>query len=109
MDFLKDEQIKTFLQPTSLIAALEEGFRRDYIRTMVAPTRTQMLLPGGAIFLTMPCYDRSLHALGIKFVSVGEANASAGRVQADYVLLDPKTRQPSVFMQANYLTDLRTA
>src|SRR5438093_1494223 len=109
MDILTDEQVKKFLQPSSLLTTLEEGFRRDYSRTMVAPTRMQVQLPNGTTFLVMPCYDRFLNAFGVKLVSVGDATGASSRVQADYVLLDPKSRQPLLFMQANYLTNIRTA
>jgi alanine dehydrogenase len=64
-----------------------------------------MLKMDDAILLIMPCYDSALHAAGVKLVSVSE---KAG-VQAAYELLDPKTGIALVRMEANYLTDLRTA
>jgi len=58
-----------------------------------------------AILLVMPCYDSALQAAGVKLVS---ASAKAG-VQASYELLDPQTGIAIARMEANYLTDVRTA
>ena len=64
-----------------------------------------MLELDGAVLLVMPCYDRGLNAAGVKLLSV---SAKAG-VHAVYELLDPATGIPIARMEANYLTDLRTA
>jgi ornithine cyclodeaminase/alanine dehydrogenase-like protein (mu-crystallin family) len=53
----------------------------------------------------MPCYDSALGAAGVKLVSV---SANTG-VQAAYELLDPQTGMALARMEANYLTDARTA
>ncbi len=58
-----------------------------------------------AILLVMPCYDSALGVAGVKLVSV---SAKAG-VQAVYELLDPQTGIALARMEANYLTDVRTA
>jgi ornithine cyclodeaminase/alanine dehydrogenase-like protein (mu-crystallin family) len=52
----------------------------------------------------MPCYDSALNAAGVKLVSV-----SSKGVQAVYELINPATGIPAARMEANYLTDLRTA
>jgi ornithine cyclodeaminase/alanine dehydrogenase-like protein (mu-crystallin family) len=59
----------------------------------------------GALLLVMPCYDSGLNAAGVKLVSV---SAKAG-VHAIYELLDPATGISRARMEADYLTDLRTA
>jgi len=59
----------------------------------------------GALLLVMPCYDQGLNAAGVKLVSV---SAKAG-VHATYELLDPATGISIARMEADYLTDLRTA
>jgi ornithine cyclodeaminase/alanine dehydrogenase-like protein (mu-crystallin family) len=59
----------------------------------------------GAILLVMPCYDAALGASGVKLVSV---SPQAG-VQATYELRDPQTGITLARMEANYLTDVRTA
>jgi ornithine cyclodeaminase/alanine dehydrogenase-like protein (mu-crystallin family) len=68
------------------------------------PVRTVLQLDN-ALLLVMPCYDSAMPAAGVKLVSV---SAKAG-VNAVYELLDPSTGIPVARMEANYLTDLRTA
>src|SRR5262249_52786335 len=58
-----------------------------------------------AVMLLMPCYDSALDAAGVKLVTVSR---QAG-VVATYELLDPQTGTVTARMEANYLTDLRTA
>jgi ornithine cyclodeaminase len=53
----------------------------------------------------MPCYDSTLGAAGVKLVAVSRV---AG-VNASYELLDPATGVVVARIEANYLTDLRTA
>jgi ornithine cyclodeaminase len=53
----------------------------------------------------MPCYDSGLDAAGVKTVAV----SGAAGVSALYGLLDPNTGVALATMEANYLTDLRTA
>jgi len=114
---LTEDQVRSRLDPTRVIAAIESAFRDRYPSTLI-PTRTHINLTGG-VFLIMPCYDRTGHALGIKFVFVptsGTARAEpalrprlAEGIQATYTLFDPETAHPKLIIPANYLTDLRTA
>jgi ornithine cyclodeaminase/alanine dehydrogenase-like protein (mu-crystallin family) len=53
----------------------------------------------------MPCFDSELHAAGVKIVSV---SAQAG-VSATYALLDASSGKTLAVMEANCLTDQRTA
>ena len=58
----------------------------------------------------MPCYDGAGHALGMKLVVVQDnPQRPEDRIQATYMLLDPRTARPLLVVPANYLTDLRTA
>ncbi|HLQ52502.1 MAG TPA: hypothetical protein VK129_13450, partial [Terriglobales bacterium] len=58
---LTEDQVRSRLDPTRVIFAIEAAFRDRYPSTLI-PTRTHMNLTGG-IFLIMPCYDRAGHAL----------------------------------------------
>jgi ornithine cyclodeaminase/alanine dehydrogenase-like protein (mu-crystallin family) len=68
------------------------------------PVRTQLTI-GPSILLLMPCHDSGLQAAGVKIVTV---NPLSG-VNATYALLDPDSGKTLAVMEANYLTDLRTA
>ena len=96
------------LDPARVIAAIESAFRDRY-PSVVIPTRAHITLDHGT-FLTMPCYDRTGHALGMKLVMVQNTLArTEDRIQATYLLLDAETGAPKLVIPANYLTDLRTA
>jgi alanine dehydrogenase len=104
MRFLSDDQVRQSVQPDEIVAALRNAFARDFHATLQMPVRTQIEL-AGSILLLMPCFDQELHAAGVKIVSV---SAKAG-VNATYALLDAETGSVRAVMDANYLTDLRTA
>jgi alanine dehydrogenase len=87
-----------------IIQAIRAAFTRDFSATLRMPVRTAIEL-NGAVLLIMPCYDSALQAAGVKLVSVSE---KAG-INAVYELLDPATGIAVARMEANYLTDLRTA
>jgi ornithine cyclodeaminase len=112
---LTEADVRSLLDPSQLITAIESAFRDRY-PSISLPPRTHAELAHG-IFLAMSCYDGSAGTLGMKLVLVrdraqhaaGHGPLAAGRVQATYLLLDPETAQPRLSIAANYLTDLRTA
>lgn len=103
MLFLTEEQFRRAVNAEQVIAAIRKAFARDYAATLHMPVRTPLELDG-AILLIMPCYDSALNAAGVKLVSV-----SSKGVNAVYELLDPATGIAVAHLEANYLTDLRTA
>ena len=104
MQYLSEEQVRQLLKPGELIQALRAAFARDFHNTLRMPVRTHIEL-SGSLLLLMPCYDSALNAAGVKMVTVSK---TAG-VNATYTLLDPQTGEALAIMQANYLTDIRTA
>ena len=98
-----EEQVRNVIKVDDVIAAIRAAFARGFA-TVHMPVRT-VLNMDDAILLVMPCYDSALHAAGVKLVSV---SAKAG-VQAAYELLDPQTGMAQARMEANCLTDVRTA
>src|SRR5437588_12375502 len=104
MHFLSEAQVRQSLHIEELVSAIHEAFARDFHATLRMPVRTQVDL-GGSILLLMPCHDTALNAAGVKMVTV---SPQAG-VNATYLLLDPATGETLAIMEANYLTDLRTA
>jgi len=99
-----EEQVRQLADIDQVIAALRSAFARDFNSTLLMPVRTSMELKRGVLLL-MPCYDRALPAAGVKLVSVTEA----GGVNASYELIDPESGRVRARMEANWLTDLRTA
>ncbi|HEY2496224.1 MAG TPA: ornithine cyclodeaminase family protein [Candidatus Angelobacter sp.] len=103
MLILSEDQVRQATNADQVIHAVRAAFTRGFA-TVHMPVRTVLELDG-AVLLVMPCYDSGLHAAGVKLVSV---SAKAG-VNAVYELLDPATGISIARMEANYLTDLRTA
>jgi alanine dehydrogenase len=103
MLFLSDEQLRSLMNVEQVIQAIHEAFARGF-QSLRMPVRTSLELDG-ALLLIMPCYHDTLKAAGVKLVSVSE---KAG-VNAVYELFDPGTGIALAHMEANYLTDLRTA
>jgi alanine dehydrogenase len=101
--FLSEEQVRNAVQVDDVISAIRAAFSRGF-GTVHMPVRT-VLEMDSAILLVMPCYDSALKIAGVKLVSV---SAKAG-VNAAYELLDAATGISVLRMEANYLTDLRTA
>jgi alanine dehydrogenase len=100
---LSDGQLRNLLNVDQVIRAIHAAFARGF-SSLRMPVRTTLQLDG-AVLLIMPCYDDWLKAAGVKLVGVSE---KAG-VNAVYELLDPATGIAVACMEANYLTDLRTA
>jgi ornithine cyclodeaminase/alanine dehydrogenase-like protein (mu-crystallin family) len=110
MLILSEEQVRQNLEIDELVAALERMFRRNYEATAIVPLRTQMKAFDGATCLVMPCSDSSLHAAGLKVVTVREGPKLNGdRVQADCLLLEETTGKVCAVVSANYITEMRTA
>ncbi len=103
-----EDDVRKRLDPDRVIAAIESAFRDRYLSSVI-PARPSLQMSEGT-FLVMPCYDGAGHTLGMKLVVVQEnPQRPEDRIQATYMLLDPRTGRPSLIVPANYLTDLRTA
>jgi len=98
---LTESDVQSRLEPAHLISALELAFRERYPALRIPP-RTHIPIAGG-VLLTMPCYDPATDILEMKVVAVRNG------IHATCFLLDPATGRPRLTIEANYLTDLRTA
>ena len=105
MLFLSDKQVREFAEVDAVIGVIRAAFARDFSATLRMPPRTSLEMSAGAILLLMPAYDSFLPAAGVKLVTVSR---EAG-VVASYDFIDSKTGAVLARMEANYLTDLRTA
>src|SRR5262245_38759922 len=104
MQFFTEEQVRKLLEIDKLIAGLRVVFARDFKKTLRMPVRTRLDL-GESTLLLMPCHDGALNVAGVKIVNV---NPRTG-VNASYLLLDPERGRTLAALEANYLTDVRTA
>jgi alanine dehydrogenase len=105
---VSDLEVRQLLDPAAVVATIERAFKADYA-SFVFPER-QHIDAGDTIFLSMPCYNWNTGNLGVKFVTVRkEASAAQPTVQASYLLFDPHSAEPRLWLEANWLTDVRTA
>lgn len=105
---LSEAEVRSHLDPVQLIASLESAFR-DRFPQIHMPLRTHMNLAEG-VFLTMPCYDPTGSALGMKLVMVRHHPEPADqRVQSTYLLFDRISATPRLILSARHLTEVRTA
>ncbi len=104
MLLLSEEQVRQLCDPDRVIEALQTAFTRD-VSTVQMPVRSSLPLENGGVLLLMPACDSGLGAAGVKTVTV----TISGRVNASYELIDSKSGGVLARMEANWLTDLRTA
>jgi len=102
--YFREDEVRRLAEPRQAIKAIRAAFARDLQGTLHMPLRTHLDLDGNLLLL-MPCHDRAMRLAGVKTVTVG---AQAG-VSATYTLIDGGAGKILAFMEANYLTDLRTA
>ena len=102
---LSDDQVRRLAEPDRVIEAIRAAFARDYAATVQMPVRTSLDIGDSGVLLIMPAHDSAIGIAGVKTVTVTKASG----VSANYELLDAVSGLPLARMQANYLTDLRTA
>lgn len=105
MILLSEQQVRELAPPDEVICAIREAFARDFQATLRMPVRTSLPLQDGGVLLLMPAWDSALGYAGVKLVTVTRATG----VNAAYELLDAATGEILARMEANWLTDLRTA
>src|ERR1044071_175307 len=103
MRLYSEDQVRSAVTADDVIQPIRSAFARGFA-TLCMPVRTMLELDG-AVLLVMPCYDSGLNAAGVKLVRVG---ARAG-VHVIYEWRDPATVISIARMEADSLTDLRTA
>jgi ornithine cyclodeaminase/alanine dehydrogenase-like protein (mu-crystallin family) len=104
MLIIDEDHVRTSANIDEVIRTIRDAFARDFHATLQMPVRSQVNL-GSSVLLLMPCYDSAWKAAGVKMVTV---NPKTG-VNATYALLDPESGKTLALIEANYLTDVRTA
>jgi ornithine cyclodeaminase/alanine dehydrogenase-like protein (mu-crystallin family) len=105
MLILSEHQTRALAEPDAVIQAIYNAFARDFSATLRMPVRTSLPLEDGGVLLLMPACDSALGYAGVKLVTVTRAKG----VNAAYELLNASTGEVLARMEANWLTDLRTA
>src|SRR5262249_20121957 len=105
MLFISENQLCQLADADAVISTIRAAFTRDYSKTLRMPVRTSCELAVGGIPPLMPCFDRELNLAGVKTVTVSPQSG----VHANYELIDPVTGSALARMEADWLTDLRTA
>jgi ornithine cyclodeaminase/alanine dehydrogenase len=102
---LTEDRVRELADANAVMDAIRAAFARDFSQTLEMPVRSSLSLPEQGVLLLMPAYDSFLGMAGIKTVTVTRARG----VNATYELLDPSSGVALARMEANWLTDLRTA
>lgn len=107
---LSRRDLEALLAPPEVIAAVEEAFRQYARGAYRLLPRQALPLDGRDVLLLMPSHLPTAEALGTKTVTVFFDNPSRGLpiIMAAYLLHDPATGEPLAFMEAGFLTGLRT-
>lgn len=102
--------LERLLDPPSVIEAVESAFREAAARRTLALPRAVLPMPRGGVFLGMISTVPRRHALGAKLITVMGGNRARGlpTVHAQYLLSDPEAGGPLAFMEAGFLTAIRT-
>lgn len=110
MLILARSDLEALLEVEPVIAAVEEAFRQYARKAVRLLPRQGLPLDGRDVLLLMACAIPGAAAVGTKSVSVCFGNPARGlpTVLASYLLHDPETGEPLAFMEAGYLTGLRT-
>jgi ornithine cyclodeaminase/alanine dehydrogenase len=111
MLFLSDDDIARILTMEETIETVEKAFREYAKGNVVLPTRSTLLIPkhNGSISL-MPSYLTELEAQATKIISIYPDNKKKGlpTTNAWLIVNDPTTGMVKAFMDATYLTAMRT-
>lgn len=102
--------LERVLEPAAVIVAVESAFREAAAGRAPALPRAVLPMAKGGVFAGMISALPRAQALGAKLVSVVETNRKRGlpTLHASYVLADPETGAPLAFMEAGFLTAIRT-
>jgi len=110
MLILSRADLERLLEPAAVIAAVESAFSEAAAGRAPALPRAILPIAKDGLFLGMISALPGKRALGAKLVSFVGSNRKRGlpTLHACYVLSDPETGAPLAFMEAGFLTAIRT-
>jgi alanine dehydrogenase len=102
--------LERVLEPAAVIAAVESAFSEAAAGRAPALPRAALPVAKDSLFLGMISALPKLRALGAKLISYVGSNRKRGlpTLHACYLLSDPETGSPLAFMEAGFLTAIRT-
>jgi ornithine cyclodeaminase len=109
---LSEDQVKSLLPMSDLIASMESALGRFSAGEVLQPVRTVLMVgPTRAYFGLMPAFIPHPASLGAKLVTVYSGNAARHLPShlATILLLDPETGALQAIMDGRYITEARTA
>jgi len=102
-----DKEIESLLEPSEVIDAIRCAFAQGFAK---CECQSALILNSTrARCCSCPAGIAGEAAYGLKIVTVSQSARPEGRVKASYVLLDSNSGETVAVIDANYLTDLRTA
>ena len=108
MQVLSEDQVRSVLTYEALLPAVERALIDLSSGRIQQPVRTILSIPEhGGRFGLMPAIDSEF--IGVKLVSVYEANRALPTHQAVIQLLSARTGEPLVAMDGRLITEMRTA
>ena len=105
MLLLTHKEIENLLDPSELLAALEEGFKTLSAGQLNVPPRNQAIAPKG-LLVGMPAYMPN-KLMSVKLVTIFHENIPAH--QATITLFDSNKGTPIAFMDGEFITAMRTS
>lgn len=108
MQILSEDQVRSVLTCETLLPVIERALMDLSSGRIQQPVRTILSIPEhGGRFGLMPAVDSEF--IGVKLVSVYEANRTLPTHQAIIQLLSARTGEPLVAMDGRLITEMRTA
>jgi len=110
--FVNNEKIASLLPMDECIEVMEKMFVSLAAGECLQPLRNIMRLPDGSgVMGMMPGFSEKLGVMGIKIITVFNANSEAGLPshQGIVILFDAKNGQPLMLFDASEITAIRTA
>jgi ornithine cyclodeaminase len=109
---LSDTDVRALLEPREALAAVRQSFLDHGLGLICSPPRVGAPLNRKrAVLLAMPASRDEPAALGVKLVTVFPENRTENRstIHGIYILFDSNCGGPIMAMDAEYLTQVRTA
>lgn len=109
--WLNQSDVKSVLDMTSTLLAVESGFREHGLKKVQMPPKSYLYFEKhNGDLRTMPSFMENKDIAGVKIVNVHPENREKGlpTVMAVVVLNSTETGAPLAVMDGSYLTDMRT-